>query len=151
MTQQEWFEKDWLKKLPASSQEIGRLLGIVKRNLADSQQPGLSTDGRHNFAYTATLQAATAALRASGYRVDSAKGHHHYTLQTLLYTIEADQALVVKLDAFRKKRNAAEYDMAGSISEAEAADMIETAKHLADDVLKWLRDKHPLLLADIDD
>jgi hypothetical protein len=54
------------------------------------------------MAYNAALQAATAALAASGYHTE--KGDHHFrTMQSLELTIGADSKLVVKLDALRKK------------------------------------------------
>ncbi|HEY3125274.1 MAG TPA: hypothetical protein VGK70_14585 [Thermoanaerobaculia bacterium] len=68
MTLSDWARNGWLLSHRTSPREIGDLLGIVDRDLADSQASGLSADWRLNIAYNAALQAATAALPASGYR-----------------------------------------------------------------------------------
>jgi hypothetical protein len=56
--------------------QVADLLALVERDLADSQTSGLSADWRLNIAYNAALQAATAALAASGYR--ASRDQHHY-------------------------------------------------------------------------
>jgi hypothetical protein len=64
----DWARNGWLLPHRTSPQEIGDLLAIVERDLSDSQASGLSADWRLNIAHNAALQAATAALAASGYR-----------------------------------------------------------------------------------
>jgi hypothetical protein len=44
------------------------LLHIADRDLKDCEAGGLSADWKLNIAYNAALQAATAALAASGYQ-----------------------------------------------------------------------------------
>jgi len=68
MSLSDWLANGWLTRHESSQQEIADLLGVVQRDLADSQTPGLSADWRLNIAYNAALQAATAALTAEGYR-----------------------------------------------------------------------------------
>jgi hypothetical protein len=97
------------------------------------------------MAYNAALQAATAALAASGYQTE--KGDHHFrTMQSLELTIGADSKLVVKLDALRKKRSFNIYKQEDSVSDSELKEMIATASKLRRDVQKWLRQTHPELV-----
>jgi hypothetical protein len=64
----DWVNNGWLVAHNSSKQEIGNLLGIVARDLKDSQAKDVSDDWRFAIAYNAALQAATAALAAAGYR-----------------------------------------------------------------------------------
>jgi hypothetical protein len=70
----------WLVAPKSSKQEIGNLLGIVARDLKDSQAKDVSDD------YNAALQAATAALAAAGYRA-SRENHHYRVIQSLELTL----------------------------------------------------------------
>jgi hypothetical protein len=58
----DWVNNGWLVAHMSSKQEIGNLLGIVARDLKDSQAKDVSDDWRFAIAYNAALQAATAAL-----------------------------------------------------------------------------------------
>lgn len=95
-----------------STHEIADLLAVVERDLADSAADQISADWRLNIAYNAALQAATAALAASGYRA-SRDQHHYRIIQSLRETIAAEERLVMAFDAFRKKRNLGGYERAG--------------------------------------
>jgi hypothetical protein len=139
----DWERSGWLLPHRTSPREIADLLGVVERDLADSQTAGLSTDWRLNIAYNAALQAATAALAASGYRA-SRDQHHYRVIQSLELTIGADRKVVSRLDAFpralssRAKRG---------ISESEAREMRELARSIARDVRAWLIETHADLLS----
>lgn len=63
----DWVNNAWLVAHTSSKQEIANLLGIVARDLKDSQAKDVSDDWRFAIAYNAVLQAATAALAAAGY------------------------------------------------------------------------------------
>jgi hypothetical protein len=141
----DWARNGWLLPHRTSPQEIADLLAIVDRDLADSQASGLSADWRLNIAYNAALQAATAALAASGYRA-SRDQHHYRVIQSLELTIAADRNVVNRLDAFRKKRNVGGYERAGGTSEGEAGEMRDLAQSIAHDVRAWLSKAHAELL-----
>jgi hypothetical protein len=145
MSLKDWLDKGWLIEHKTSSQEIVNLLALADRDLKDCETPGLSPDWRMAIAYNAGLQAAAAALAASGYR--AARGAHHYrVIQSLLYTVEAPNDLVVLFDRFRKKRNIGEYDKAGTISDQEAKEMTELSRSLKKTIERWLHQNHPGLL-----
>jgi HEPN domain-containing protein len=107
--------------------------------------PDLSPDWQLNIAYNAALQAATAALAASGYRA-AREAHHYRVIQSLAFTLKADPRLIAQLDKFRKKRNIGSYEQAGAVSEREAKEMFALARNLREEVEKWLRSNHPKLL-----
>lgn len=145
MSLQDWLSKGWLIEHSSSSEEIGDLLSLVDRDLRDSKVTGLTADWRLNIAYNAALQAATAALAASGYRA-SRKAHHMRVIQSLEFTIGADEDLITGFDGFRKKRNISDYERAGFVSDGEAEEMRDLATRLREDVLAWIRGKYPELL-----
>src|SRR2546423_15569712 len=87
---------------------VSEILGS-ERDLADSAAGKVSADWRLNIAYNAGLQAATAALAASGYRA-SRDQHHYRIIQSLREAVGADERLVTTLGAFRKKRNLRGYE-----------------------------------------
>ena len=62
MSLKDWLKNGWLVEHKTSPQEITDLLGVMDRDLADCETPGLSPDWRLNIAYNAALQAATALL-----------------------------------------------------------------------------------------
>jgi hypothetical protein len=138
----DWLKNGWLVEHETSRQEIVDLLGVVDRDLADSQATGLSPDWRLNIAYNAAMQAATAALAAVGYRA-ARDSHHHRVIQSLAETISADPDLIGELDLFRKKWNIGGYERAGMVSDHEAARMQALARRLRDEVRSWLCAQHP--------
>jgi hypothetical protein len=141
----DWLKHNWLVEHETSAEEIAGLLAIVERDLSNARVAGLSDDWKLNIAYNAGLQAATAALAASGFR--SAREQHHYrTIQSLALTIGWPAPKVDRFDRLRKKRNIGGYETAGLVSGQEAAEMRRLAVSLRDDVLAWLRKNHAKLL-----
>src|SRR5262249_47782867 len=141
----DWHKAGWLTEHTTSQREIADLLGVVDRDLADCQLPGLSADWRLNIAYNAALQAATPALAAAGH---PARRHSHpyRVIQSLAFTVEAESGVIALFEQFRKKRNIGGYERAGSISEQEAAEMTNLAVQLRQRVTDWLAKQHPELL-----
>lgn len=121
------------------------LLAVVERDPRDSASKDLSADWRLNIAYNAALQAATAALAATGFRA-SRDQHHHRVIQSLALTIGARATIIARFDAFRKKRNIGGYERVGLVSDAEATEMRRLAEQLRSDVVAWLERNHPELM-----
>ncbi len=145
MSLRDWQKSSWLVEHKSSPEEIAALLAIVERDLANAKVAGLADDWRLSIGYNAALQAATAALAASGFR--AAREQHHYrTIQSLTLTVGWPVAKVEHFDRFRKKRNMIGYETAGVASEQEAREMHALAVGLRDDVLAWLRKHHPKLV-----
>src|SRR6267143_6198180 len=141
----DWVNNRWLIAHNSSKLEIGNLLGIVVRDLKDSQAKDVSDDWRFAIAYNAALQAATAALAAAGYRA-SRENHHYRVIQSLELTVGKDGKFILAFDAFRKKRNVSSYDIGGGVSHREVEEMIGIAQSLQQDVEQWIRTNHASLL-----
>lgn len=141
-----WLRNGWLVEHQTSAREIINLLSIADRDLADCQAEGLSPDWQLNIAYNAALQAATAALAATGYRAKH-EAHHYRVIQSLAYTIGAKRSLIAQLDSFRKKRNISDYEQAGGVSDHEVQEMLALATALRHSVEEWLQENHPELLS----
>ena len=141
----DWLRNGWFVEHKTSTTEIGELLAIADRDLADCRVQGLSPEWRLNIAYNAALQASTAALAACGYRA-SREAHHYRVIQSLALTIEAEAGLVRQFDLFRKKRNIGGYERAGTVSDKEANEMIALAEQIRQEVRDWLVSYHPDLV-----
>ena len=141
----DWVKNGWLVAHKSSKQEIANLLGIVARDLKDSQAKDVSDDWRFAIAYNAALQAATAALAAAGYRAGR-DSHHYRVIQSLELTVGKDSKFIGAFDAFRKKRNVSSCDSAEEFLIAKCEEMIGIARSLQHDVEQWIRKNHALLL-----
>ena len=143
---QEWLQNGWLRSHRSSREEIRNLLSISDRDLKDCQARNISNDNRFTMAYNAALQAATAALAASGYRVERGGQHHYRTLDSLELTIKAAPHLISRLNVLRKKRSFNLYEMEGAVSDSDLKEMIQVATDLRRNVEKWLRQNYSELL-----
>ena len=145
MSLQSWLENGQLRVHKTSKREIAELLKAIDRDLSDSQLPGLSADRRFATAYSAALLVATMALAASGYRAQQ-EGHHYWSIRSLAFTLKLDAKTIDQLNAFRRKRNIADYERVGMVSEREIKKMIALAKELRATVMEWLKKNHPELI-----
>ena len=139
---QSWLESRQLRVNKTSKREIAELLKAVERDLADSQLQGLSADRRFATAYSAALLVATLALAASGYRAQQ-EGHHYWSIQSLAFTMKLDAKTIDQLNTFRRKRNIADYERVGMVSEREIKKMVALAKELRAMVIEWLKNNYP--------
>lgn len=142
MNLQAWLANRWLTRHRTSRDEIRALLAVADRDLHDATVHEVSVDSRHNLAYNAALQLAHAALAASGYRA-ARDGQHGRIIDSLPFTVGLDARSVRRLDTARKRRNRAEYDAAGLISEGETEEVLALARALRQCVQEWLRAEYP--------
>ena len=132
-----------LRPHQTSRREIHDLLHVADRDLKDAAVRGISLDLRFTTAYQAALQLATIVLAASGYRT-AGVGHHWITFKILPELMGSEcQDLADYFDQCRSKRNRSDYDRAGTVSEPEAAEILEEAKQFRKGVISWLRANHP--------
>jgi hypothetical protein len=118
--------------------EIARLLSAAERALADAGVAGLSSDARLDLAYKAIVQAALAAMLASGYRpATSEPGHHQLLIQALPKTAGIAAGRVRVLDAYRAARNRSDY-LGVPVSSAVAQECAVDAAHVLKQVRAWL-------------
>lgn len=131
-----------LKAHAADEAQIARLLESADRALADAAVAGLSTDSRLELAYRALMQAALAAMLASGYRpATSEPGHHQVVIQALPKTIGMAPERVQVLEAYRKARNQMDY-RGVPVSDAVARECVEEAGRLLAEVRAWIEARH---------
>lgn len=145
MSLESWANNGWLRPHQTNRQQVTDLLAIVVRDLADAHS-SVSADWQFGIAYNAALKLCTILLYASGYRPEKNLAHYR-TLQALpliLGSSRNDDADY--LDACRAKRNTAEYDVAGCVTQSEADELRAFAESLRDDVCIWLAKHHPSLL-----
>lgn len=147
MSLKQWAADGWLKAHKTSPQEIGNLPSIVRCDLADAGQEGLSADWRFGIAYHAALKLCAILLYAEGYMPEKTLAHYR-TIQALPVILgqefkdDADY-----LNACRSKRNVSEYESAGGVTHGDAGELIGFTVELEAKVMEWLRAKHRDLLA----
>lgn len=147
MTLRQWLNNRWLAEHETSRDEIAGLLAVIERDLENAAVPGLWPDWKLAIAYNAALQCAIAALAVHGYRPARGASHHYYAIQALGFTLGVDEEVVRTLDAFRKKRNIADYERAGLVTDTEAEELVRLASQLRDQFMDWLRDNRADLLS----
>jgi hypothetical protein len=64
-------------------------------------------------------------------------------IQSLEHTIGWDTKRIARLDAYRKVRNVSSYERSGDVTDAQAAEAQAFARDLRQDVVAWLKEKHP--------
>ena len=133
----------------ATIAEIQQLRAVVDRDLGDAEK-GVSPDTQFTLAYNAALQLCTIALRAEGYEVARRTlGHHALAINTLSLTLgEPHRETQVFLSFCSTKRHQAFYDQVGVVTEKDAEELRRTARQLREDVIAWLRRRHPDLVPD---
>ena len=142
----DWLAEGSLRTHDSSRAEVSGLLNLVRRDLADAAVADLSPDRAFAIAYNAILQLATITLRVSGYRT-AGTGHHWLTIQMLLEILGArEQGRVDFFDSCRRRRNIADYDTAGTVSQAQLQEILREAHLFQDFVLLWLRTNRPDLV-----
>lgn len=145
MSLHDWVESGWLRSHTTSREEVAGLLGIAERDLADAGQ-GISADWKFGIAYNAALRLCSILLYAEGYRPER-NLQHYRTIQALCLILGSDRkADVDYLEVCRKKRNIIEYDQPGSVSAADAAELLKFVVELRTGVLRWLGENHRELL-----
>ena len=116
--------------------------GIVHRDLEDAWG-SISTDWRFGIAYNAALKLCTILLYAEGYRPEKTLQHYR-AIQSLPVVLGNRYEKNAKyLDACRSKRNIAEYDYVGGVTEDDVEELVAFVNELREEVLNWLRNKHP--------
>lgn len=134
-----------LKPHAASKLEIDRLLAAAERAATDASVEGLSSDARLDLAWRGIMQAAAAAMLASGYRpATSVPGHHQVVVQALPKTAGFAAERVLVLDAFRTARNRCDY-LGVPVSDVVAQECAAAAAATLRDVRAWLAANHPEL------
>ena len=144
MSLEDWVKNGWLVQHKTSKREIQNLLGIIERDLKDCKVREISADWRFAIAYNAALQCCTIALYCRGYKPDRGQSEHYRTIQSLVLTMGNDYTEIRDyLNACRAKRNTSDYDSAGTVSESEVKELVNTSEELFLRLKQWLYDSYP--------
>jgi hypothetical protein len=128
-----------LKSHVAEKAEIARLIASAARVLRDASVNQLSPDSRLDLAYRTIMQAALVAMLANGFRPSTNEpGHHQVLIQALPKTIGLSTDRLQVLEAYRAARNQSDY-RGVPVSQGVAAECVDDAQRLLDDVRAWLR------------
>lgn len=145
MSLQDWVQNGWLKPHKTSGQEIENLIGIVNRDIDDAAKD-ISADWRLGIAYNAALNLATILLAAEGFRAEKSLGPSR-TLQTIPLILGKEYREAADfLDACRMKRDMAENEYIGAVTEEDVRSLVDFVKEFSGAVLHWLSDQHPELI-----
>lgn len=137
-------ESKTLESITPDPVALQRLRAAAQRSVQDAQLPGISAEGRFDFAYKAIMQTANLALQANGYRTLTSKpGHHQTMIQTLPQTVGLAPATMVLLDALRKQRNVIDYS-GDVVSESMSTEAVQHAMALIALVDDWLKNNPSL-------
>jgi hypothetical protein len=121
-----------LKREPADTAEVRRMLALAAKRLADARLKELSPEGRFLSAYNAAHAASLAALRWHGFRSEN----RYLVFQCLEHTIAWPAARWRVLDAAHRKRNLAEYEGYAEVEESGIAELATLAGELLADVTR---------------
>jgi hypothetical protein len=147
MSLKDWESYGWLKKYKTSAAEISDLFEIVERDLKAAQTKGLPADWKFGIAYNAALKLCTILLNAEGYRPENVNAHFR-TLQAISEILgDKRKSDADYLNTCRSQRNTVEYDHIDGATEDDASELIEYSQDLKLDVLEYLTNKYPDLLA----
>ena len=147
MSLEQWFRNGWLQRTEPTVAGIRQLFQVVDRDISDAQVEGLSPEGRFQHAYEAALQLCMIALYVSGFRVKKGEGHHKRGIESLRYTLgESSSETADHIERCSRLRGQAMYERIDVVSATDAEDLLNAARQLRLDIIRWLRTHHPTLL-----
>ncbi len=145
MSLKQWLDNGWLRQHETSKNEILDLLSIVDRDLKDARA-GLSADWQFGIAYNAALKLCSILLYAAGFKSERTLQHYR-TIQAMPLILGEDRKKDAQyLDACRSKRNIAEYNRVGVVTERDAEELVQFVKEFKNDVINWLKKNRPNLI-----
>lgn len=145
MSLKQWLDNGWLRQHETSKNEILDLLSIVDRDFKDARA-GLSADWQFGIAYNAALKLCSILLYAAGFKSERTLQHYR-TIQAMPLILGEDRKKDAQyLDACRSKRNIAEYNRVGVVTERDAEELVQFVKEFKNDVINWLRKNRPNLI-----
>lgn len=145
---QNWCEAGLIHEHETNEVEIHKLLQKADKDIDQCSLERMSADWKFIIAYTAALACANAALAAAGYRTAQDKSPHENAIGSLQFTILLEDKKVKRLQSFRRKRHAAHYEIAGSVSDAVADEMYKLACELRSQVEDWIAKNYPGLIGE---
>lgn len=134
-----------IEELAAVDEEVAMVWGKALETYRASSTPGLTGDPALSLVYQAALQAATAVVRAAGYRVRGA-GHHHHTFTTVAALDLGDLSRAARsLDQARQMRHEAVYGWRERTTDDDLATVRSAADRLIRAAHQWIIGQLPHL------
>ena len=142
-----------IEELAAEDDEVLGMWGKATRTARTALVAALDhdLDARFTLRYQAALQAATAVVRAAGYRV---RGDHNHqiTFATVAALGSGELSEAARdLTVIRQGRHAAVYDWQATMEKAQVADLRAATSALLHAAHAWLLMKRPLLAGRLTD
>ena len=113
------------------------------QSLRSSELVGLDADAAFTLAYQAALQAATAVIRAAGYRAKGGDHHHHTFAATAALDLGELSEAARDLNVIRQKRHGAIYDWQARTQEKDLAALRSATDRLFSEAHRWLTIQRP--------
>ena len=131
-------ESRQIEEVAAKDDEVRGMWAKAMRSLQSSTVPGLDADAVFTLAYQAALQAATAVVRAAGYRAKG-DGHHHHTFAAVAALGLGELSEAARdLNAIRLRRHGAIYDWETTTREDDLAILRSATMRLVSAGREWL-------------
>jgi hypothetical protein len=147
MTWQQLLNAKHVQTHTTSKQELDDLRAVIERDLRDAGVTDLSADRSFATSYNAALQTAKMAIASAGYRVVAKKGHHQVTYEAAELALGPSVSkLMAYFETCRRKRNTLDYNVANVVSDTEAAELLQKAQELRQEVEAWIAKHHPSLV-----
>ena len=134
-----------LEAVPAEDAEVAAIWTSALREWSDASVAGLSVAGAFTHVYQAGLRAASAMLRAAGYRVRGAVGGHHHITFYAAGALGGD-ALERNADAMQNIRGGRHTALYGDEEELEPEDLDHArtqVSQLLNAIHQWLLSERP--------
>lgn len=138
MSLEEMILRDELRREPATSGEIKRLINAAARRIEDASNTSIHAETRLEQAYHAILNCALAALRVEGLRAVNAPGKHRFVLESLGETLDVDSDRMSHFQRLRDLRHRDIYEGSIHVSVHEAEEATEEATQLLTQLQAWL-------------
>lgn len=134
-----------LEQVEAEDAEVAAIWTSALREWSDAGVPGLSVAGAFTHVYQAGFRAATALVRAAGYRVRGAVGSHHHAT---FYAAAAlgDEALEQAAEAMQAIRGGRHTALYGDEEELELEDLENARGHVTRlllEIRRWIAATRP--------
>lgn len=125
-------ESGTLEERSASDTEVASFWAKALLAYGDARNASSSPDNRLLRAYDAGRTAATAIIRAGGYRVKGGEGHHFVTFDVArgLVSVSDLRTAIDEMSALRTQRHALEYEPEDEVDMATVEHAIRVAEKI---------------------
>jgi hypothetical protein len=136
-----------IETLAAEDEEILGMWAKAIRTYRSASVPGLEDDpdARFTLLYQSALQAATAVVRAAGYRVRGDRNHQITFATVAALGLEALSDAGRDLNVIRQGRHAAIYDWEATTTKEQLLELQRATSTLLHEAFTWLRAQRPSL------